>query len=80
MPFCLETDTARMQLSLWAAGYFANILRYINFLLLPSATVTPLSVPITVQSYHPLECPAQVFHPTEGTETSASLSQTEECF
>lgn len=43
-------------------------------------TITPLSVPTTVQSYHPLVCPAQVFHPTGGTETSASLSQTEECF
>lgn len=39
-----------------------------------------LIMPITAQSYHPLECPAQVFHPTEGTETSVFLSQTVECF
>lgn len=37
-------------------------------------------MPITAQSYHPLERPAQVFHPTEGTETSVCLSQTEERF
>lgn len=59
---------------------FANIFSYMYFPLSPSITITLLLVPITVWSYHPLECPTQVFHPTGGTETSASLSQTEECF
>lgn len=51
-----------------------------SFPLSHSAPITPLLVPTAAHSYHPLECPAQGFLPTGGTETAASLSQSEECF
>lgn len=46
----------------------------------PSFSPFSLLVPVAAHSYHPLECPAQGFLPTAGTETAASLSQSEECF